>query len=146
MPATAAARLKEIRDFALSLPGTQPKSPWPGHDDVAVNDKTFLYLGLHDGEVSVSVKLPVTRAALLALPKAAPMGSGLGKSGWVSIRFEPSAGPPRDTIKRWVMESYRVQAPKRLLRALEAAQPWVAAGALPRCRRAQARCAARMPA
>jgi len=30
------------------------------------------------------------------------------------------------------MESYRVQAPKRLLRALEAAQPWVAAGALPR--------------
>ena len=56
MPATAAARLKEIRDFALSLPGTQPKSPWPGHDDVAVNDKTFLYLGLHDGEVSVGVK------------------------------------------------------------------------------------------
>ena len=60
MPATAAARLKEIRDFALSLPGTQPKSPWPGHDDVAVNDKTFLYLGVHDGEVSVGVKLPVT--------------------------------------------------------------------------------------
>ena len=51
MPATAAARLKEIRDFALSLPGTQPKSPWPGHDDVAVNDKTFLHLGLHDGEM-----------------------------------------------------------------------------------------------
>jgi predicted DNA-binding protein (MmcQ/YjbR family) len=133
MPASAAARLtKEIRDFALSLPGTQPKIPWPGHDDVAVNDKTFLYLGLHDGEVSVGVKLPVTRAAVLALPKATPMGYGLGKSGWVSIRFEPSAGPPRDTIKRWVMESYRAQAPKRLLRALEAAQPWVAAGALPR--------------
>src|SRR5436189_3961011 len=84
IPATAAARLKEIRDFALSLPGTQPKSPWPGHDDVAVNDKTFLYLGLHDGEVSVGVKLPVTRAAVLALPKATPMGYGLGKSGWVS--------------------------------------------------------------
>ena len=48
----------------------------------------------------------------------------------ISIRFEPSEGPPRDKIKRWVMESYRVQAPKRLLRELEAAQPWVAAGAL----------------
>jgi len=58
MPPTAAARLKQIRDFALSLPGTQPKSPWPGHDDVAVNDKTFLYLGLHDGEVSVGVNRP----------------------------------------------------------------------------------------
>ena len=132
MSATAAALLKQIRTFALSLPGTQPKSPWPGHDDVAVHDKTFLYLGVHDGEVSVGVKLPVSRAAVLALPKAAPMGYGLGKSGWVTIRFEPSAGPPRDTIKRWVMESYRVQAPKRVLRELEAAQPWVAAGALPR--------------
>ncbi len=73
----------------------------------------------------------MTRAAVLALPKATPMGYGLGKSGWVS-RFEPWKGPPRDTIKRWVMESCRVQAPKRLLRELEAAQPWVAAGALPR--------------
>ena len=55
----------------------------------------------------------MTRAAVLALPKkATPMGYGLGKSGWVSIRFEPSEGPPRDTIKRWVMESDRVQAPK----------------------------------
>jgi len=132
MPATAAARLKQIRTFALSLPGTQPKSPWPGHDDVAVNDKTFVYLGLREGEVSVGVKLPVSRASVLALPKTKPMAYGLGKSGWVSIRFEPSAGPPLDAIKRWVMESYRVQAPKRVLRQLEAEQPWVAAGALPR--------------
>jgi hypothetical protein len=29
------------------------------------------------------------------------------------------------------MESYRAQAPKKLLKALEAEQPWVAAGALP---------------
>jgi len=132
MPATAAARLKQIRSFALSLPGTQPKSPWPGHDDVAVNDKTFVYLGLRDGEVSVGVKLPVSRATVLALPKTKPMAYGLGKSGWVSIRFGPSAGPPLDAVKRWVMESYRVQAPKRVLRQLEAEQPWVAAGALPR--------------
>ena len=126
------AILKELRAFGLTYPEAHFKSPWPGHDDVAVNDKTFLYLGLHDGEVSVGVKLPVSRAAVLALPKATPMPYGLGKSGWVSIRFEPSAGPPRDTIKRWVMESYRMQAPKRLLRQLEAEQPWVAAGALPR--------------
>jgi predicted DNA-binding protein (MmcQ/YjbR family) len=132
MPATAAARPKQIRTFALSLPGTQPKSPWPGHDDVAVNNKTFVYLGLRDEEVSVGVKLPVSRATVLALPKTTPMAYGLGKSGWVSIRFEPSAGPTLDTIKHWVMESYRAQAPKRVLRQLEAEQPWVAAGALPR--------------
>jgi len=132
MPATAAARLKEIRDFALSLPGTQPKSPWPGHDDVAVNDKTFLYLGIHEDKVSVGVKLRVTGAEVRRLPNAKPMAYGLGKSGWVSIAFDPAAAPPLETIKRWVMESYRAQAPKRLLKEFEAAQPWVAAGGLPR--------------
>jgi len=44
MPVDPATTLKAIRTFALSLPGTQPKSPWPGHDDVAVNDKTALTL------------------------------------------------------------------------------------------------------
>jgi predicted DNA-binding protein (MmcQ/YjbR family) len=133
MPAhPAAALLKAIRAFALALPGTQPKSPWPGHDDVAVNDKTFLYLGVHDDQVSVGVKLRLSGAEVLRLPSAKPMAYGLGKSGWVSIVFDPSAGAPLDTIRRWVMESYRAQAPKRLLKELEAAQPWVAAGGLPR--------------
>ena len=132
MPATPAATLKAIRTFALALPGTAPKSPWPGHDDVAVNDKTFLYLGVHEDKVSVGVKLQVSGAEVLRLPDAKPMAYGLGKSGWVSIAFDPSAAPPLETIKRWVMESYRAQAPKRLLKKLEAAQPWVAAGGLPR--------------
>lgn len=39
-PASLLAQLKRI---GLSLPGTRPKSPWPRHDDVAVNNKTFAY-------------------------------------------------------------------------------------------------------
>jgi predicted DNA-binding protein (MmcQ/YjbR family) len=132
MPAHPAPLLKAIRTFALALPGTQPKSPWPGHDDVAVNDKTFLYLGVDADRVSVGVKLRISGAEALRLPHARPMAYGLGKSGWVSIAFDPSTRPPLETIKRWVMESYRAQAPKRLLKELEAAQPWVAAGGLPR--------------
>jgi len=132
MPAHPAPLLKALRTFALALPGTQPKSPWPGHDDVAVNDKTFLYLGVDADRVSVGVKLRISGVEALRLPHARPMAYGLGKSGWVSIAFDPSTGPPLETIKRWVMESYRAQAPKRLLKELEAAQPWVAAGGLPR--------------
>lgn len=136
MPAAAAAVAalrKSIRDFALSLPGTTPKSPWPGHDDVAVNDKTFVYLGSDDDgkRFSLGVKLRVSGAEVLRLPDAKPMAYGLGKSGWVSVAFRPAAAPPLDTLKHWVLESYRAQAPKKLLKALEAEQPWVAAGALP---------------
>ncbi len=135
MPTPAATTLKALKTFGLSLPGTQPKSPWPGHDDVAVNGKTFTYLSADGGALSVSVKLPVTGKDALRLPIAAPTGYGLGKSGWVSFSFVGSEPVPLDTVKQWMMESYRAQAPKRLLKQLETQQPWTKAGALPDPRR-----------
>ncbi len=131
MPAGHATTLKKLKAFGLSLPGTQPKAPWPGHDDVAVNNKTFTYLSLHEGDLALSVKLPVSAKAVLALPNAKPTGYGLGKSGWVSLRFAADEPVLLDTVMRWMMESYRAQAPKRFLKELEAAQPWVKAGELP---------------
>jgi predicted DNA-binding protein (MmcQ/YjbR family) len=131
----ASAVLKTLKTFGLSLPGTQPKSPWPGHDDVAVNDKTFTYLSISDKDAAlrISVKLPVTGKDVLArVPGAVPTGYGLGKAGWVSVRFGDGEDVPIDTVKRWMMESYRAQAPKKLLKQLAAEQPWVQAGALPR--------------
>ena len=128
-----AAVLKSLKAFGLSLPGTTPKSPWPGHDDVAVNDKTFAYLSVSSGELVISVKLPVTGKEVLKLPTAKPTGYGLGKSGWVTIQYQDTT--PLETAKRWMMESYRAQAPKKLLKELEAQQPWVQAGELPDARR-----------
>ena len=128
---TGAAALKSIKAFALALPGTAPKSPWPGHDDVAVNDKTFVYLSVDGSTLSVGVKLPVSGKEVLRLAHASPTGYGLGKSGWVTVAFESDMPLSLDTVKRWVLESYRAQAPKRLLKELEVTQPWVRAGGLP---------------
>ena len=125
-----AAVLKTLKTFGLALPDTQPKSPWPGHDDVAVKDKTFAFMSVSSGDLIVSVKLPVTGKEVLKRGDAKPTGYGLGKSGWVTVRFAGEV--PVDTVKRWMMESYRAQAPKKLVKQLEAEQPWVAAGALPR--------------
>ena len=105
-----AAVLNAIRTFALALPGTQPKSPWPGHDDVAVNDKTFLYLGVHEDKLSVGVKLRVSGAAVRRLPNAKPMAYGLGKSGWVSIAFDPRR---HRRSKRSSAGSWKATAPRR---------------------------------
>ena len=125
--------LQQLKAFGLSLPATQPKSPWPGHDDVAVNNKTFAYLSVQGGGLSMSVKLPTSGKSVLVLPGARPTGYGLGKSGWVTLEFAPGEAPtiPVDVLKRWLLESYRAQAPKRVLKELEAAQPWVKAGQLP---------------
>ena len=131
MASRPASRLAQLKRFGLSLPGTQPKSPWPGHDDVAVNHKTFAFMSVDGAALTVSMKLPVTGKEALHHPFAAPTGYGLGKSGWVSFSFAGGEPAPLDTLKRWMMESYRAQAPKRLLKELEAQQPWIKADALP---------------
>jgi predicted DNA-binding protein (MmcQ/YjbR family) len=112
------AILKQLRDYGLALPGTHLKSPWPGHKDLAVNDKTFAYLSVEGEPFSISCKLPQTSSVALMLPFCTPTAYGLGKSGWVSAQFGANEVPPVDMLKAWIDESYRAQAPKKLLKQL----------------------------
>lgn len=106
--------LIELRRFGLRYPGAHTKSPWPGHLDLAVNDKTFAYLSLEGEPLSISCKLKQSSAGALLLPFASPTAYGLGRSGWVTAKFEAGERPPIDLLKAWIDESYRAQAPKRL--------------------------------
>lgn len=115
--------LEELRAWGLSLPGAHRKSPWPEHDDLAVNDKTFAYLPKRGEPFSLSCKLPYTGSTALELSYAAPTGYGLGKSGWVSFTPAEDQLPGLDQIKEWVEESYRAQAPRRLVKELDAREP-----------------------
>ena len=113
------ATLLELRAFGLAYPGAHTKSPWPGHLDLAVKDKTFAYLSLEGEPFSISCKLPHSNAIALALPFAQPAEYGLGKSGCVRAQFERGAKPPVELLKAWIDESYRAQAPKKLVAALK---------------------------
>jgi predicted DNA-binding protein (MmcQ/YjbR family) len=113
------AVLKELRAFGLAYPGAHTKSPWPGHLDLAVNDKTFAYLSLEGEPLSISCKLPKSAAMALMLPNTQPAAYGLGKSGWVSADFSNGKLPPIDMLKAWIDESYRAQAPKKLVKELD---------------------------
>jgi len=112
------AMLKELREFGLRYPGAHLKSPWPGHLDLAVKDKTFAYLSIEGEPFGISCKLPHSNAVALMLPFTEPTAYGLGKSGWVSAKFPPSKKPPLDLLKAWIDESYRAQAPKKLVASL----------------------------
>lgn len=112
------AILRELRAFGLAYPGAHTKSPWPGHMDLAVNDKTFAYLSVEGEPLAISCKLPESASAALMLPFASPAAYGLGKSGWVSARFGPGEKIPVDLLKSWIDESYRAQAPKKLVKQL----------------------------
>lgn len=117
---SAAEALRQLKQFGLAYPGAHPKSPWPGHEDVAVNDKTFTYLSVSDeGALKISCKLPTSNAIALSLPFATPTGYGLGKSGWVSAGFAKGAAIPLEMLRDWMDESYRAQAPKKRVAELD---------------------------
>ena len=122
---TARAALKK---FGLEFPGAHSKSPWPEHDDLAVKDKTFAFMSAPGQPFNVSCKLPVSGIEALKHPFAKPTGYGLGKSGWVTFNFAPADKPPIDQLKKWVLESYRAVAPKKLLVQLEEERPWTRMG------------------
>ena len=120
--------LKELRAFGLAYPGAHLKSPWPGHLDLAVKDKTFTYLSVEGEPLGISCKLPRSSAMALMLPFCKPTAYGLGKSGWVSASFD---GPDIDVamLKAWIDESYRAQAPRKLVASLAAGPAYAAAPA-----------------
>ena len=105
---------KELRDFALQYPEAAEEFPW-GERAIKVNKKVFVFLGHFDGVLSMSTKLPHSGVAASTLPFAEPTGYGLGKSGWVTARFNSDQKPPVQLLCRWIDESYRAVAPKKLI-------------------------------
>jgi predicted DNA-binding protein (MmcQ/YjbR family) len=117
---TAADLITHLRELGLRrYPGAHEKSPWPGHRDLAVNDKTFAYLSAPGDPAGLSLKLPKSNGLALSLPGSQPTPYGLGKSGWVSLQFDDANLPPVAMLESWLEESYRAQAPKKLVAQLD---------------------------
>ena len=111
--------VRALRSAGLTLPGAHTKSPWPGHLDLAVKDKTFAWLPVEGDPFKVSVKLGASHEVAMLIPGAGPTAYGLGKSGWVTLSFSDAAAIPVDLLHDWIRESYRLQAPKSLVAALD---------------------------
>jgi predicted DNA-binding protein (MmcQ/YjbR family) len=110
------AAFKALRGYGLSLPDAVEEFPW-GHSALKVRGKTFVFLNEEEEEedaLSLSVKLPVSRDFALIFDWAEPTGYGLGRSGWITARFGAGDEIDLDLLKRWIAESYRAIAPKKL--------------------------------
>jgi predicted DNA-binding protein (MmcQ/YjbR family) len=106
---------ERLRGEALGFPGAWEDHPW-GDTVVKVGKKIFVFLG----EEGFSVKLPESAEEALSLPGAEPTGYGLGKAGWVSVRFGGHDDDPVDLYCDWIDESYRAVATKTLVKQLDA--------------------------
>ena len=120
-----ADRFETLRRHGLALPEAVEEFPG-GHSALKVRGKTFVFLNQSEEELSLSVKLPASRDFALIFDWAEPTGYGLGRSGWVSARFGPDDEPDLELLERWIVESYKAIAPKKLGRMVGEDQPSVA--------------------
>lgn len=107
-PRAAKARLLK---YALAKPEATLHHPW-GENVAKVHGKVFVFFGMADtpadspyADYVMGVKL--TNALLFAKSQSfvEPMGYGLGKSGWVSVKM-PKGAAPMDMFEEWIDESY----------------------------------------
>ena len=106
-----------LRNFGLSLPEAAEEVPW-GHSALKVRGRSFVFLSLEEDELSMSVKLPASRDFALVFDFTEPTGYGLGRSGWITSRFARDDKIDLELLKRWISESYRAFAPKKLSKLL----------------------------
>ena len=111
---------KRLRTQALAYPGAVEEFPW-GERVIKVRGKIFVFINLVEGCLRVTTKLPESNGVALMLPFATATGYGLGKSGWVSARFERNDDAPEAMLAEWIDESYRAIAPKKLIAELDGA-------------------------
>ena len=116
--ATAASIESELRDFALAYPETHEDFPW-GERAIKVKGKVFIFMRTTENEISFSVKLPQSRDIALDLPWAEPTHYGMGKHGWVTMRFTTADKVPLEQLTDWIDESFRAIAPKKIVAFLD---------------------------
>jgi len=110
---TAEELAERLRKAAMSYPETREDQPW-GHPAFKVKEKTFLFMGEHEGHVNISIKLPDSNETALGLPFVSPTHYGMGKYGWVTVKLEDDREPPLDMLVEWIHESFLAVAPKRV--------------------------------
>ena len=119
LPAKEAER--RLIGFAAQMPGAWEDHPWD-HTVLKVGKKVFVFFGgaaATEDELSVTVKLPISYEMALTLPYMRPAGHGLWKGGWAQLRQQTGDDFDLDTIKGWILQSYRAVAPKNLVKQLD---------------------------
>jgi predicted DNA-binding protein (MmcQ/YjbR family) len=120
----AKAAEKALIAFAATFPGAWEDHPWD-HTVMKVGKKVFVFFGgaaSPPGEISLTVKLPVSYEMALTLPYMSPAGHGLWKGGWAALRQHDGDAIDLETIRGWIVQSYRAVATRKLVKQLDAAK------------------------
>ncbi len=114
--------LQVLRRVALGYPQAELGVACPGtaleSSTVKARDKAFLFMSGVGPSYTVRLKLCQSQSEAMQLAATEPGRYKVGAHGWTTISFSDSEPPPIELMKRWIDESYRAIADKKLLAML----------------------------
>ena len=108
---------ERLRTQALELPEVEEGSSCVNRAFKA-GGKNFAFVGERRGDCTLRLKLRDALPEVEALAERQPDRYEVGSGGWTLVVFPPDDPPNADQTERWITESYRLLAPKRLSREL----------------------------
>lgn len=106
------------REIATSYPEVE-ETPSCTKCAFKARNKGFLYVGADENTYNAMVKLGESLPAARALEAKDGERYRVGSTSWVTITFPHGEAPPEGLMERWIDESFRLQAPRKLLAALD---------------------------
>ncbi len=110
------AAMQDWREFALSFPEVTESGACV-RVAFKARKKGFLYMGAKAASHNALLKLADSLPQAEQLAAAEPGRYRVGKGGWVTVEFPRGCAPDLTLMKRWIEESFRITAPKTLLKA-----------------------------
>ncbi|HVE42068.1 MAG TPA: MmcQ/YjbR family DNA-binding protein [Planctomycetota bacterium] len=109
--------LTRMKEICLSLPDTKLTMTWD-QPHFRVGEKIFAGCGEEKGRLVIGFKLEMEHADEILRDRRFTRAPYVGHKGWVSM--DASGITDWEEVRRLVLESYRLIAPKRTLARLEA--------------------------
>ena len=109
----------ELRRVVLSLPEAEERETW-GHPTFRVRDKMFATLSDDGRQATVKATREEQAALVAAAPETFGIPAYVGRHGWVGVQLA-TVDPVE--LAELLVEAWRHTAPKRLVKAYDAAQP-----------------------
>ncbi|MDI5968097.1 MmcQ/YjbR family DNA-binding protein [Streptomyces sp. SL13] len=111
---------EEFLAAGLALPSAEERVTWGSDHTLRVNDKMFAVGSPGSAHVTVKAAKEEQAELLAADPLTFSVAPYVGRFGWVRVALE-RIGP--DELRELLTEAWRSTAPKRLVRAFDAAGP-----------------------
>ena len=114
------AIMERIREICLPLPGTSEAEAF-GAPTFQIRTKNFAMLHKPEGRTAVWCRaaLEFQQALVNSEPERYFAPPYLGHKGWVAAWLDEAVNPDWDEIEEIIIESYRLIAPKRLVKQLD---------------------------